>query len=190
MNKALIIIAIIISFLFGYIVTDQVIKPTKKEVPASIIKLHEIDTIIVDREHYIIDSIIPKEKKIITDAESATVYVDNTFKYGNNTDKVKLFNSKYPPVDTNKLMIITNNQAESAILEKINHNRDSLLMVLYKNSADDCDVRLSLINDKVVETDELIKHDIDSSYWSGVKRGSSITAAILTFLGITYILTR
>lgn len=189
MNKALIIFAIIVSFLFGYIVTDQFIKPTKKEIPASIIKLHEIDTIIVDREHYIIDSIIPKEKKIITDAESATVYVDNTFKYGNDTDKVKLFNSKYPPVDTNKLMIITNNQAESAILEKINHDKDSSLMVLYKNSADDCDIRLGLISGKVVETDKLVKHDIDSAFWSGVKKGTLWTT-ILSILGITYILTR
>lgn len=190
MNKALIIISILISFLFGYIVTDQIIKPTKKEVPASIYKLHQIDTIIVDREHYILETVVKKEKEIITETETNTVVVDNTFKNGSDSDKINLFNSKYPAPDTTKLMVITDKQAESAILEKINHARDSSLMVLYKNSADDCDIRLSIIKDKVDSAKTLAASDIDSSYVEGLKKGSTITALILSGLGLLYILTR
>jgi len=101
---------------------------------------------------------------------------------------MSLFNSYYPRIDTEYLMRITDGQAHLAIDEKINHSKDSSLMILYKKSSDDCDNRLSIIKTKVDTIKEVYKQNVDSVAKSNLVKGSVFGVSAIVIPALAYIL--
>lgn len=176
MKQFLLVMLCVICFVTGYFIHTTDTKTSTLKM------IYSIDSIIVDREHYILDSVHTKEKVIITKHDTTIKQIDNLFKNGTDEDKILAFNSYYRPIDTNYLMRITDTQAHAAINEKINHNQDSSLMVIYKNSADDCDLRLQEIKTDISSVKKSYVSDLDSAHTSGLLKGSLITGTTLISL--------
>lgn len=131
-----------------------------------------------------------KVKEIIKTNETQIVTIENTFKNGDDTTKISLFNKYYPSIDTNYLMRITNFQAKTTIIERENHIKDSSLMVVYKKSADDCDIRLTIIKNKADEIPKLVQADLDSVNREGIKKGVMWTSIAAGIAAVYILLTK
>lgn len=182
MRNFLIIMLCVICFILGFVANSKANKKTIHTVSI----LHQIDSIIIDREHFVVDSINTTIVHVERIHDSSKSKVDTIFSKGTKEDKKKEFNLYYPPFDTTQLMMITEGQAKTAIVEKINHIRDSSLMVTYKKSADDADARLNTIKTKVDTVKVTVKQDVDSASNSGWKKGATTVGIIY---GIIYIVT-
>lgn len=182
MKYFLMVMLCVVMFVIGFFSS-----PTKSSGSVNKI-IYSIDSVIVDRQHFIMDTIKVKEKTIDEKHDTTIKYVDDVFKTKDDTAKVSLFNSYYPRIDTTYLMRITDGQAHSAITEKINHSKDSSLMVLYKKSSDDCDNRLSIIKTKVDTVKEVYKQNVDSVAKSSLIKGSIFGASAIVIPALAYIL--
>lgn len=150
---------------------------------------HQIDSIFIERDHYLLDTVKTKVTVINTVHETATVYVDKVFA-GTDSGKIALFDSIYPKKDTVKLMEITDSQAKAAIEERYNHQKDSSLMVVYKKSADDCDERIKTVKGKIDTVKVQVKAEVDSAHSEGLTTGIKvglITVVLVIVSAITYI---
>jgi len=131
----------------------------------------DIKQLYKDRIVYVHDTIEVEVTKTKTKYKTDTLYVDSLFKNGNDSEKIALFDSIYPKLDTNYLMRITNSQAKDAINKSKAQYRDSLLAITYKKSADNCDTTAKKI---VTKVDTLIQEKI-------VKKDNAIVGGLVGF---------
>ena len=140
----------------------------------------KIDSVYVERLKFVHDTIWPKQKAAEKIYITETQYIDNTFKNGLDIDKINLFNKVYSQVDSNWLMLITNSQAEKALIRNQDAIRDSTLLEIEKQNSKNCDKTVTTIV-KEVETIVEKKHNV-----TDVSLG--LIGGIASILGLYFLL--
>jgi hypothetical protein len=134
-------------------------------------QIHKEITLIYKDRIKVRDSIIYKQGKIKEKHEKEIVYVDSSFKYGTDKEKISLFNKYYPALDTNKLMIIVESQAKKAIETAIDKSKDSAMYVEEKKSRENCDSSLEKVVTKVDTLIQIKTVENKKSFWLGLGIG-------------------
>jgi hypothetical protein len=170
-----ILIAIFLGFGLGYFLPSQkstsvkILTDSSRVVYKDIVKF-KTDTFVIEKT------------KIVKRYDTLTKYVDSSFNYGTDSQKIELFNIAYPVDDTKVLMNITEGQAKSAVKTKNKSVKDSAL--LYQDSLafikyDTALAKMNSFNDKI---DVSVDKEVDSAYKDGVKRGAIYSLILLLLI--------
>jgi hypothetical protein len=182
MKKFLMALVCIIFFSLGMFINH---KPTQSKSEKT---FYQIDSIFVEREHYIIDTVKVKVKDIKYVHDTKIEYVEKVFESDDNAEKISMFEMYYPANDSDSLMVITEGQAAKAVSKSIDQERDSTLMEVYKESAQNCDDKLKTIKGKVDTLKVEVKSDADSAKTVGFNNGLKVAGGIAAAIAFVYIL--
>ena len=113
--------------------------------------IERIDTIFYDRENYIKDTVIVKQKIVYNHFDTLVLKNDSVFDSDNDSLKQSYFDTEIPTIDNDSLRIIfaTNSQAKAAIEYKNLWYRDSSLLDICEDNVRNCDESLNKIELKI-----------------------------------------
>ncbi len=175
------IFILIFGIIFGIIFYNKFLQPDSNEII-----INKIDTIYQERQNYIRDTVIVKQKVIINRYDTVKKYVDSVFENSNDSDKQKLFDSVYQTslYDSFKTIEATNSQAKSAIEAKNLWIRDSSLLDICEENVKNCDGSLNKMKEQV---DSLKNVPAKNNFWKGFGYGvgTGISIFALTYILLT-----
>lgn len=141
MNEKIWIALLLIALILGFFGGKQFFQPKSSNVIQNTVA--KIDTLYKDRQSYIHDTVIVKQKIVVNHFEKVSSNLDSVFSGKDSVKKVQLFDSVYSSKDTNKFIDISQDQAKQAIETKYLMERDSALLGICLDNVKNADKTIS-----------------------------------------------
>ena len=106
-------VLIVISLLIGFFGGKQFFQPKESKIIQNVVA--RVDTLYKDRQTYLHDTVIVKQKVVVTHFEKVSGKLDSVFSGNDSAKKVTLFDSVYASKDTIKFLDISQDQAKQAM---------------------------------------------------------------------------
>lgn len=109
--------------------------------------IERIDTVFYEREKYIKDTVIIRQKIVQNHFDTLVLKTDSVFNSNNDSLKQEYFDKEIPSIENDSLRIVfaTNSQAKSAIEYKNLWIRDSSLLDICEDNVKNCDGNMNKI---------------------------------------------
>ena len=126
--------------------------------------IERIDTVFYEREKYVKDTVIVKQKIVQNHYDTLVLKNDSVFNSDDDSLKQAYFDEEIPTEENDSLRIIfaTNSQAKSAIEYKNLWNRDSSLLDICEDNVKNCDESLDKIK---IQNDSLKNIKPESNFY-------------------------
>ena len=140
-------VLIVISLLIGFFGGKQFFQPKESKIIQNVVA--RVDTLYKDRQQYIHDTVIVKQKVVVNHFEKVSGKLDSVFSGNDSAKKVTLFDSVYASKDTIKFLDISQDQAKQAIEAKYLFERDSALLGICLDNVKNADSTISKMKTNV-----------------------------------------
>lgn len=141
MNTKMWWLLIVVALLIGFFGGKQIFQPKESKIIQNVVA--RVDTLYKDRQSYVHDTVIVKQKIVVNHFEKVSGNLDSIFSGKDSVKKVSLFDSVYYSKDTIKFLDISQDQAKQAIEAKYLFERDSALLGICLDNVKNADETIS-----------------------------------------------